>query len=146
MSKQSAVVSYAVKDVVAVKGKEHLMYYGTIKEFISEDRVIVRFKEPREPRNGLCEKCGWPGSLSVDGSTREVVHMQTGCGHGHGFRAWEEVVLRTALLENITQKRKREKSEKAKKDAKRAIQLLGLPNASKESIKRLIDEEFDQNI
>lgn len=93
----------AKDDLVQVRGKETLSYYGRVKEFLSNDRVIVGFKEPHQPQS--CGACGSPFALSVNAGTGEIVCMRSGCGHEHGYRHWDEVVDVSDVLENITNQR-----------------------------------------
>lgn len=127
---------FAIGDLVNVRERK-LAYYGEVREFLPEDRLIVRFKEPREPNNGICcDKCGWPGGLSTNGGTGEVVCMHSGCGHEHGFREWDEVVERGIITENITDKREKEKLEEKKNEARMKIRSLPL---SQDATKRILD-------
>lgn len=138
-------VKVAIGDLVDVRERK-LAYYGKVKEFLSGDRLVVRFKEPREPKDAICcDKCGGIGSLSVDGATGEIVHMRSGCGYGHGFREWDEVVEKGAVI-NITDKREREKFEEKKNEARMKICSLPL---SQDAIRRMLDaleKEFKSTI
>lgn len=91
-----------VGNMVDIKGR-NLSYYGEVKEIL-DTRAVVRLKEANQP--DTCKECGWPGSLSMNGGTGEIVCMRTGCGHKHGFREWDELIP-VANLINVTEARKR---------------------------------------
>lgn len=46
----------------------------------------IMYKTPKQPKEkGICDKCKWPGMLSKNGGTGEIVCIRSGCGHDHGF-------------------------------------------------------------
>ena len=103
---------FNVKDLVGVPSRRDLTNYGTIEELRPDNKALVHFRTPRQPEErGCCDHCHWPGMLSQNGGTGEVVCMRSGCGHDHGFDERDEV-LSLDLLVNITTKRQEEKKGK----------------------------------
>lgn len=102
---------FNLKDLVDVPSRHDLTNYGVITE-LRPGKAVVHFRTPLEPKKrNVCDSCGWPGLLSVNGHTGEVVCMRSGCGHDHGFGERDEV-LSLELLVNITTKRREEKKAK----------------------------------
>ena len=99
---------FNVKDIVHVPSRRALTLYGSITELHPDSKAIIIFWIPREPKErNACDECG-SATLSVNGSTGEIVCMRSGCGHEHGFKSREEVIS-LDLLVNITTKRQEEK-------------------------------------
>lgn len=112
-------IMFKIGDIIDVKNRRDLTAYGEIKKFIDEDgtkKAVIHFRLPREPKEfNMCEECGWPGFISVDGGTGERVCMKTGCGHGHGFEEREEIIALDKLV-NISSKRKKKKLKEMKEE------------------------------
>jgi len=103
------------KDLVSVPCRRDLTTYGTVSELRPDGRAVVHFRIPRQPKErGVCDYCRFPGLLSMNGATGEIVCMRSGCGHEHGFEERDEVILFDQLV-NITTKRREEKRAELRK-------------------------------
>lgn len=132
---------FKVGDIVDVKERDDLDYFGRIVE-INEDKAVVRLKFTRHPEgreNGVCESCGSFGHFSVNGGTGEIVCMRTGCGHEYGFIERDEVIALEKLI-NITEKRNQEKKQKLVSEIK--LELKSAKDKAEKAFKDgLIDEK-----
>ena len=101
---------FHVSDVVDVTERD-LVVYGVISELLPDNKVTVHFKEPRYPKKcGICDACHWPGYLSMNAGTGEMVCMRSGCGHEHGFEERDEIIS-ISKLRNISEERGEEKKK-----------------------------------
>src|SRR3989344_3463049 len=101
-------MEFKIGTIVDVQGRDDLRAYGKIT-VIKNGRATVHFQQPRtEKERHICDSCGWPGLLSINGGTGEIECMRSGCGHGHGFRESEEIIPIAQLI-NISAKRATEK-------------------------------------
>jgi hypothetical protein len=101
---------FKVGDLVDVKNRGDLTHYGRVKA-LHDNKALVHFRMPRQPKNGCCDRCHSPGLLSEDFGTGEIVCMRSGCGHSHGFNQRDEKISLN-LLVNITTKRHSEDKSK----------------------------------
>lgn len=84
---------------VDVPGRK-LTHYGKITELLPNNEARVRMKTTGRPqKQGVCDKCGCPGMLSMNGGTGELVCMSSGCGHGHGFDERDEILSLEILID-----------------------------------------------
>src|SRR3989338_4399529 len=95
-------MEFKIGTIVDVQGRDDLRAYGEITD-IKNDRATVHFRQwLTEKRRGMCDSCNWPGFLSVNVGTGEIVCMRSGCGHGH-YESDE--IIPIAKLVNISAKR-----------------------------------------
>lgn len=114
-----------IGDVVEVKKDQFGDKFpdlGVVKTLLPNDEVLVSFKVARQPKvRMVCDSCGWPGFLSMNGGTGEIVCMISGCGHEHGFSEYEEK-FPLAKLGNITEQRKAEGMVQLKKSIRQLLE------------------------
>ncbi len=103
---------FNIGDTVDVKDRKDLSDYGKITQLLPDEKAVVHFRlRCKEKERNCCDKCRFPGLLSICGNTGEVVCMRSGCGHGHGFEERDEIIP-VAKLINISEKRRDEEREK----------------------------------
>lgn len=116
-----ALVECSYPDGIGGSRVVNVVYRGTVLKHLSENRVAVRFRIPHQPaERNVCDRCGFPGMLSKNGATGEIVCMRSGCGHDHGFEEWGRDFQFDQLV-NITTKMRNE--EKTKFNARLAAVL-----------------------
>ena len=111
MSKENL---FSIGDMVDIKNRYDLPGYGTITH-INDNKATVHFRLPRRSPTkssfDFCEKCGWPGGLSINGGSGELVCLHPGCGHKYGFEDRDEIIPLTKLINISTKHRVKEKQK-----------------------------------
>ncbi len=112
---------FKIGDIVGVVGGGFGVS-GKIKELFPNETARVYFEIPNKSQErNICDKCGWPGNLSVNGGTGEIVCQRSGCGHGHGFQKRNKIFPLNQLI-NISEQRLNEKREDLKREIRELLE------------------------
>ncbi len=96
--------------------------YGKITELFPNETARVYLEIPNKPQaRNICDKCGWPGNLSVNGGTGEIVCLRRGCAHGHGFKKRSKIFPFRCLI-NISAQRLNDKREDLKREIRELLE------------------------
>ena len=110
-----------IGDMVDVADRQ-LTHYGRLDEILPNQEARVHLKKAREPKErNVCDACKFPGMLSVNGGTGEIVCMRSGCGHEYGFEERDEIIPIGQLI-NVSGQRLNKKKVEFKQEVASLLQ------------------------